>query len=138
MLRRLAFALLLATGTAAARGLETTGDYQVHYSAFASGFLTPEIAREYGILRSRTRGVLLVSVKRAGEPATPPTEAWVSAGSGQPEPLPLRAVRTDGTVSFLGSFAIADGESRRFRILVTPPDAAPLEITFSQQFFDER
>lgn len=138
MLRRLALALLLAAGAASAQGLKTTGDYQVHYSAFASGFLTPEIAREYGVLRSRTRGVLLVSVKRAGEPAMAPIEAWVSAGGGQPEPLSLRAVRTDGTVSYLGSFPIADGESRQFRILVTPPDAAPLEITFSQQFFDER
>lgn len=138
MLRRLALVLLLAAGLAQAQGQQAAGDYQVYYSAFPSGFLTPEVARDYGILRSRTRGVLLVSVKRAGQPVAARIEAQVGPGGGRLQPLELRPVQTDGVISYIGSFAIADGESRQFQLRVTPADGEPLDIAFSQQFFDGR
>ena len=136
MIRWLALLLLLVTGLAQAQGQQTIGDYQVYYSAFPSGFLTPEVARDYGILRSRTRGVLLVSVKRAGEPVRVRIEAQVGPGGGRLQPLELRAVQTDDVVSYIGSFAIAEGESRQFQLHIRPPDGEPLNIAFSQQFFD--
>jgi hypothetical protein len=138
MRRWLALALLLLTGLAQAQGVRSAGDYQIHYSALPSGFLTAEVARQYGILRSRLHGVLLVSVKRAGEPVQARIEAQAGPGGGKLQPLSLRAVETDGVISYIGSFTIADGESRQFRLLISLPEQEPLEIVFSQQFFDER
>jgi hypothetical protein len=137
--RRLTLALLaLAIGAASAQRLQVTGEYQVHYSAFPSGFLTPEVARDYRILRSRVRGVLLVSVKRAGRPVEARIEARAGPGGGRLQPLTLRPVRTDGAISYIGSFTIADGESRQFRLEIAPVGGDPIAVSFSQQFFEER
>lgn len=136
MARWLALLLLLSGGLAHAQGQHSAGAYQVHYSALPSAFLTPEVARQYGILRSRVRGVLVVSVQRDGQPVRVRIEAQVGPGGGQLQPLQLRQVDTEGLPSYIGSFAIAAGESRQFRLRITPPDSEPLQIAFSQQFFD--
>lgn len=135
-LRWLLLCAALVTGVAHAQRVHTAGDYEVHYTAFPSAFLTPEVAREYGVLRSRARGVLVVAVRRDGSPVNARVEARVGPGGGRLQPLELRHVKTDGTASYIGSFAIADGESRQFQLTVTPGDAAPFAVSFSQQFFD--
>jgi hypothetical protein len=135
-LRWLLLSMALASGLAHGQRAQTAGDYQVHYSAFPSAFLTPEVARQYGVLRSRARGVLVVSVKRDGEPVAARVEARVGPGGGRLQPLELRHVKTDGAASYIGSFAIADGESRQFQLIVTPADTPPLSVSFSQQFFE--
>ena len=42
--------------------LQRLGDWEVHYSAFASTFLRPEIASQYNLTRSNSRGVINISV----------------------------------------------------------------------------
>lgn len=128
--------LLLAAGSVGAQQTQQVGDYTVYYSALPSGFLTPEIAREYGVLRSRTRGVLLVSIKRGAAPVEARIEARVGPGGGRLQPLALRSVRTGEIVSYLGSFAIADGESRQFSLEITPANGKSFTLSFSQEFFD--
>ena len=55
--------LAMTTITAAqAEQKEVMGDWNVHYIAFGSGFLTPEIAKNYGITRSKYNGVVNISV----------------------------------------------------------------------------
>lgn len=135
--RWLLLLLTLICGSAFAQRTQTVGDYTVYSSALPSGFLTPEVARQYGILRSRTQGVLLVSVKYRGESSTARVEAQVAPGGERMQPLPLRSVRTDGTVSYIGTFPIADGESRQFLVRVIPPNAEPITLSFSQEFFED-
>lgn len=134
----LLLALLLSSGRALAQqGQHAAGDYTVHYNALPSAFLTPEIARQYGVLRSRVRGVLVVSVLRQGSPVRVRVEAQAGAPGEPLQPLELRLVETNGTPSYIGSFAIASGESRQFRLRVEPPDDAPIHIGFTRQFFDD-
>lgn len=45
---------------------QSYGDLDVHYSAFNSGFLQPEIAAATGLVRSKTQGVVNVAVLKAG------------------------------------------------------------------------
>lgn len=42
--------------------MQRLGNWEVHYSAFASTFLQPEIANQYNLTRSNSRGVLNISV----------------------------------------------------------------------------
>ncbi|MBL1376935.1 DUF4426 domain-containing protein [Zobellella iuensis] len=52
--------------TSLANGAETrVGNWTVHYSAFASTFLTPEVARNYNIERSRFNGLINIAVTDA-------------------------------------------------------------------------
>lgn len=136
MIRWLAAALMLLSTAAPAQGIVSHGEYQVHYNAIPSGFLGAEVAQSYGILRSRNRGVLLVSVKRADQAVSARVEAQVGPSGERLQELEMRPVQTSGITSYIGSFTIADGESRYFRLRITPADGAPLELEFSQQFFD--
>ncbi|MGB1062518.1 MAG: DUF4426 domain-containing protein, partial [Ketobacter sp.] len=54
----LALALLLTAELAAAEQFIEDKDYVVHYSAFTSTLLTPEVASAYGLMRSRQRGIV--------------------------------------------------------------------------------
>lgn len=136
MSRWLLLPLLFLSGLVHAQGQTSAGDYQVHYNALPSAFLTPEIAREYGILRSRVRGVLVVSIQRDGQPVRMRIEAQVGPLGEQMQPLELRQVDTNGLPSYIGSFTITPGESRQFRLRIAPPQSEPLDIGFTQQFFE--
>lgn len=136
MIRWLAIGLLFLSMGASAQGVAQHGDYQIHYNAVPSGFLTVDVAQSYGILRSRNRGVLLVSVKRDNQAVSARVEAQVGSGGDRLEVLEMRPVQTSGIISYLGSFTIADGESRHFRLHIAPTGGPPIDLEFSQQFFD--
>ncbi|MCC5880083.1 MAG: DUF4426 domain-containing protein [Idiomarina sp.] len=42
--------------------MQRLGDWEVHYSAFPSTFLRPEVASTYNLTRSNSRGVVNISV----------------------------------------------------------------------------
>src|SRR5579885_1899796 len=71
--------LLARAGAAAAEHTMSFGAYTVHYNALASGLLQAEVARRYGITRSKGRGVLNVSVLKKTATGTVPVKAAVSA-----------------------------------------------------------
>ena len=57
----------VATAEPALRSTESFrdfGDYVVHFNAISTNQLTPEIARQYGIVRSNNRAMLNVSILR--------------------------------------------------------------------------
>ena len=60
-------ALLFALPAVAERK-HSVGEYDVHYIAFNSGFLQPDIAAAAGLVRSKTQGVLNISVLKSGKP----------------------------------------------------------------------
>ena len=45
-----------------AENMKKMGDINVHYIALGSTFLTPEIAKAYGIERSRYKGLVNIAV----------------------------------------------------------------------------
>lgn len=54
--------LLLCSFSSSAEQMKKLGDWDVHYIALGTTFLTPEVARAYGIQRSRYNGLLNISV----------------------------------------------------------------------------
>ena len=69
-MKRILIGLLAALLTlpALAERKHSVGEYDVHYSAFNSGFLQPDIAAAAGLTRSKTQGVVNVSVIKDGKP----------------------------------------------------------------------
>jgi hypothetical protein len=84
-MRRLALFLIslclalpvLAADAAKPERKEVFGDVTVHYSAFTSSMLQPDIAAATGLVRSKNQGVLNIAVLKAGKP--PPR--WSAARS---------------------------------------------------------
>lgn len=133
--------LLAAPGPAAAEQSRTFGDLTVHYNAMPTSQLTPRIARSYGLTRSRDRGMLMVTVRRAdGSGAGSPVPVRVAATAvnlnSQLQRIPMREVRERQAVYYLGEYGLSVPTTMRFKVTVTPePTGQPLSLEFSQRFY---
>lgn len=60
--------MLFSSFSASAEQMKVIGPYEAHYIALNSTFITPQIAKAYGIERSRYKGFVNISVlKKAGK-----------------------------------------------------------------------
>jgi Domain of unknown function (DUF4426) len=136
------FAALVTSG-ARAEQFETFGDYTVHYSAFTTDFLSAEIAKSYGLARSKNRALLNVSIlkKVLGKTGTP-VHARVKIKATNPQArvqeLNIRELEEPGAVYYLAELPVSHGETLTFNVEVTPRgDKMPYKFSFQQQFVTE-
>jgi len=135
---------LLCAGTAAEQS-STFGDYTVHYNAFSTDILTPEVAKAYGIQRSKSHALLNISVLKkvmgtTGEPVRARVQATATNLSAQLRQLNVRELIDEQSDSkaiyYLAETQVTDGETLKFSITVTPAESsASTTVTFDQQFF---
>lgn len=130
------FALMLAVPAFAERK-QSFGDYDIHYIAFHSSFLTPEIASAAGLVRSRNQGVLNVAVQEAGKPISAQVSGTMTNLLGQQRTLNFRQVREDEAVYYLTQFPIDTQELLRFDLNVQPAGGRPIGIQFEQEVYPE-
>lgn len=125
-------------------GTETSrdfGQYVLHFNALTTDKLQPAIASEYGIVRSRNRAMLNVSIlqkRDAGMNMPVPGSVTASAINltGQLKNLPMREVPDGDAIYYIGETAIVDGETLVFTIDVTPiNDPSRYTVRFMKQFF---
>jgi len=134
---------LLTPLLAVAENSTTAGGYTVHYNAFTTATLTPEIAKAYGIQRSKFRGMLNVSVIEEKEGTTGrsvPARVDVKAVilTGQSTPLPMREIKEQDAVYYVGEFPVQNEEKVNFVIEATPEGATEtFVIHMEQQFFTD-
>jgi hypothetical protein len=117
------------------------GDYIIYFNALNTEQLTPEIARQYGIVRSKSRALLNVSIHRKQEnaPSVAVTGA-VSASAinltGQLKPMTLREIREGEAIYYIGELAITDAEVVIYTIDATPSnEPSRFTVRFKKQFF---
>lgn len=134
------FITLGAQGVQAAK--QRLGDYEVHYNAFSSNFLSPEMARLYDLPRSRNTGLINLTV--IYNDGTNPTrhiaadvEINASNSLGALIPVTIRTITEADAVYLLGSFPIANRDTLRFQINVTDAGQPVGKLDFSQQFFTD-
>lgn len=114
------------------------GEYDIHYIAFNSGFLQPEVAQAAGLVRSKTQGVLNVSVIRAGKPSVALVSGTVKNLLGQERPLTFRQLKEgEEAIYYLAQFPFDSRETLRFALTVQPMGADPVSFNFSQEFFPD-
>ena len=113
------------------------GTVVAHYSALPTERLLPEMAKHYGISRSRDRGLVNLALERAG--TTDSVRAAVSgtatAISGEKKDIRFREIVEEGTVSYVGEFALSAPDTYTFAIAITPENATtPYTLKFTQDF----
>ncbi|WP_353571989.1 DUF4426 domain-containing protein [Candidatus Albibeggiatoa sp. nov. BB20] len=119
------------------------GDFTVHYNALKTGFLTPEIAKNYGIVRSKQRAMLTISVLKGEAGSEVAVSAQVTAQAvnltKQFKRINLKQVKDGDALYYIGTFKIYNEEIFDFTLNVTPEghEGEPVEITFRQQFFED-
>ncbi len=135
--------ILAATVPALAEQALDTGAYVIHYNALSTDDLSPNVATAYGIVRSKNRAMLNVSIIRkvvgtTGKSARGRVTAQVSNLTGQLKDMPLRQVTEQDAVYYIGEVDVNDGETLIFNIHVTPAgEGKTYDIHFKQQFFTE-
>lgn len=120
-------------------------DYVIYHSAIPSTFISPEIAEEYNLTRSRTIGILNVSIHaRDGEnddkfkAVAASLDGSMTNEAQQRDSLSFKRVREGDAVYYLAQFQYRDGNSLDFELDVTPQgESDPLALRFSREIHDE-
>lgn len=133
--------LCLLAGNARAENSTSFDGFTVHHNAISTADLTPEVARQYRIHRSKFRGMLNVSVIKPVPNTTGVSmDAIVLANAknirGQLISVPMRKITEQDAIYYIGEFRIEDQETLNFEIKVKPKgDTRFYTATLSHQFF---
>ncbi|MEX2353247.1 MAG: DUF4426 domain-containing protein [Gammaproteobacteria bacterium] len=145
MIRRTAIilGLLLFSTTlpASAQQAKDFGDYTIHYNAFTTDMLTPDVAKAYNINRSTSRALLNISVlKNVMGSSVQPVKARVVASatnlSSQLKNFEMRELDDQGAIYYIAETPVANREVLRFNVSVTPEgEQNTYNFSFQQEFF---
>lgn len=113
------------------------GDIDVHYSVFNSSFLQPDTAAASGLVRSKTQGVVTVSVLKDGKPLDAGVEGSVKNLLGQQTPLAFKQVREQNATYYLAQFEMEQREVLTFELKVSGHDGSSNSFTFNQEVFPD-
>ena len=132
-------ALLCSFGVAAEQFVDA-GAYRVHYAAINTTTLTPEVARQFAVSRTRNEILLVLNAQQRidGRHVPVPATATGTATTllGHVQKLALRSVREADVHYVVASFQTLDGEFMTIDAQVLPEGAnAPVAVRFKQQFY---
>ena len=119
------------------------GDYIVHYNAFRSDQLTPDIAKAYGLTRRNNRMVVNITVQKLVDggktiPVKARVQGFASNLTGQVKNLDFKEIYDGDAIYYLAQSQISNRENLKFDIKATPENATiTASVKFKQQFFTD-
>lgn len=138
-----ALLLLLAAFSANAENATRTGGYTIHHNALTTDSLPAQVATAYGLTRSKSRGLLNISVIR-DEPGTmgTPVRAKIKAFArnlfGQMRTFDMREIIEDKAVYYIADFPVANRELMIFEFEVLPEGGRyPLRANMRHEFYTD-
>ncbi len=135
----LVIAISLFTLTnASAENMKKLGSMNIHYMAIGSTFFTPEIAKAYGITRSRYNGLINISVldnTKTGNPAKTISISGQSKNNlGQFKDLEFQEVKESKAIYYLAQVSYHHEETLHFTIYISDGKEKQT-LKFSQKFY---
>ena len=141
-MKRLLAALCLCSVAAVAHAeiSQKFGPLEIHYNALTTDELQPEVARAYKIERSKTRGLLTVSVLKqnkmgAASPVPAKISVYATNLSQQLVNIEMREIREGTAIYYLGEFRVAPPDTLKFTATVEVAGEPRREMVFNQQFY---
>ncbi|MEW6983061.1 DUF4426 domain-containing protein [Colwelliaceae bacterium 6471] len=136
------FILLLLSaffsGSVFAENMKKMGDWNVHYIAIGATFLTPEIAKTYGIERSRYNGLVNISVLDNTQKDTPAKAVSIVGQArnnvGQTKTLEFKEVKEGDAIYYLAQIKYNNEETFHFDIDITD-NGKTQKLKFTQKFY---
>lgn len=129
---------LFSMTNASAENMKKLGSMNVHYIAIGSTFFTPEIAKAYGITRSRYNGLINISVldnTKAGNPAkTISITGQAKNNLGQFKSLEFQEVKEGDAVYYLAQVSYNNEETLHFTLDINDGEEQQT-LKFSQKFY---
>jgi hypothetical protein len=136
----LAFAMGMAAVPAHAEIAQKFGSIEIHYNALPTDELLPDVARAYRIERSKTRGLLTMSVLKKNQvgaltPVPARISVYATTLTQQLANIDLREIKEGTAVYYLGEFRMALPDTLKFTATVEVAGEPRREITFEQKFY---
>jgi len=117
--------------------------YTIHYNAFNSTIVAPNIAKQHGLIRSRYTAMLNVAVFEQQEDGTEKAIPAVLTGKvanlmQQSQQLTFKPIKEGKSLYYIGSFTFGNEEVMHVTINVQPDPNKPAKvIRFDQKFYTE-
>lgn len=144
MLRQLCAVLVLTAslcGLASAEQKEQVGQYDIHYMALPSTFLTPAIAKNYGIERSSYTGIVNIAVLDTAEQGNPAVAVEISGVANNlidaKVELKFREIREGAAIYYIAEVPVRNDEEINFQIAVKSGNKLNTTLKFKQKFYTD-
>lgn len=128
--------LMISSSQVSAEQKKQLGDWDVHYIAFPAPLLTPEIAKQYRIQRSKFNAVINISVLNSQS-----QQAQKVAISGIAKDLLGRQIALDFSevvegkaIYYLAQLPFKDQQTFDFTLTLSQKDSLQ-QLTFKQKFY---
>jgi hypothetical protein len=115
--------------------------YDIHYNAFNTMMVTPEVAQSYGFTRARNRALLNISV--IDSTTKKPLPAVVTGTRtniiGQVLPLEFLQIKEQNAIYYIAQLRFTEEELWRFELKIQPDlNANAIPLKFNQTFYLEQ
>lgn len=133
--------LTIASSSAMAESSKDFGKYVIHYNAFRSDTLEPEIAKAYNLIRRNNRVILNIAIlKKVMDTTGTPTSATVTGHAsnltGQLKDLEFREIKEGTAIYYLAETQFSDGEFLKFNLKVDiDGEEHAARLKFDKRFF---
>ena len=117
------------------------GDYVIHYNAFRSDTISPEVAKQYNLARANNRILINIAVLKkvmntTGKPTSSKVTGHASNLTGQLKQLTFKEITEGNAIYYLAETKISDGEFLKFDVKIIPDgETKPARLHFDKRFF---
>ncbi|MBU1225277.1 MAG: DUF4426 domain-containing protein [Gammaproteobacteria bacterium] len=141
-MKRLLTALCLCSVAAVAHAeiAQKFGPLEIHYNALTTDELLPDVARSYKIERSKTRGLVTMSVLMRNKlgaltPVPAKISVYVTNLNQQLANITMREINEGTAIYYLGEFRVAPPDTLKFTAAVEVAGEPKREMVFTQKFY---
>ena len=126
---------LLMTLPLRAEQMKELGPWQVHYNAFNSSFLTPEVAKTYGLERSRYNGIINIAVQdKQGKAQAVSVTGEAKNLTGTIRNLSFQEVKEGDAIYYLATLPYRNEDTYQFTLKIMGGGQQQI-LTFQQTFY---
>ena len=135
------FILTMTASSVMAESSKDFGNYVIHYNAFRSDTLEPEVAKAYNLTRRNNRAILNIAVlKKVMNTTGTPTAATITGHAsnltGQLKKLEFREIKEGTAIYYLAETQFSDGEFLKFKLKVSiDGEEHAARLKFDKRFF---
>ena len=141
-MKRLLAALCLCSVAAVAHAeiSQKFGNLEIHYNALTTDELLPDVARSYKIERSKTRGLVTMSVLKKNKvgallPVAAKLTVYATNMTQQLANITMREIKEGSAIYYLGEFRVVPPDTLKFTATVEVAGEPKYDMTFDQKFF---
>lgn len=127
---------LLLVGSSHAAQFKQAGDWDVHYMVVNTTFLTADVAKNYGLVRSKYNALVNISVLDSNDQKAQTVSVTGNATNllGTSKVLQFKKVQEGDAIYYLAVLPFRDQETYRFAIEVQNGDKKE-KVSFQQKMY---